>query len=239
MSKLTPFFPVLVAKAVLVFAVSVHAAPDRSQERLEAAFVLQLGRPAQAEELGVWEGLEFESVSQAMGAVANADEPRAVARRAWRDAYGEAGSVEAGSPGGSYVEMLARHVEQLDENEALYREAIGRAYRFVIQREPYEEEITYWMERPTLPYLLLVGGIEDWARRNQPGLMVTAGEPAVSVNCVYLSTRRLSPEVAAEAREAAGLEEAEGEASGVVAPGAEAVVSVGGVPFVVCGSELL
>lgn len=237
MYSLAPYFPVFVAKAFLAFAVSAHAGPDRSQERLEAAFVLQLGRPAQAEELETWEGLEFESVSQAMGAVAKADEAREVARRAWRDAYGEAASVESSSPGGSYVELLARHVEQLEENDALYREAIRRAYRFVIQREPYEEEIAYWMERPALPYLLLAGGIEDWARRNQPGLMVTAGEPAVSVNCVYLSTRRLSPEVAEEARQAAGLEE--GEESRIVAPGAGAAVSVGGIHFVVCGSELL
>lgn len=87
--------------------------------------------------------------------------------------------------------------------------------------------------------LLLVGCIEDWARRNQPGLMLTAGTTAASVSCVYLRTRRLSPAVAEEAREAAGLEPPEGHAGRIVAAGCEAVVSVGGIHSAVCGGEIL
>ena len=60
-------------------------------------------------------------------------------------------------------------------------------------------EIEYWKRQPALSYALLVGCIEDWARRNRPGLMATTGVASVSVNSAYLATIRLSPGVASPA----------------------------------------
>jgi beta-glucanase (GH16 family) len=83
--------------------------------------------------------------------------------------------------------------------------------------------------------------VYDWARRNQPGLMFTAGVPSAAVNNPYLATARLSPAVAAEARAAAALGSPSPAALGlhIVAPGATSVASVGGVHFAAAGAPTL
>jgi hypothetical protein len=79
--------------------------------------------------------------------------------------------------------------------------------------------------------------MEDWARRNQPGLMVTSGTPTISINCDYLATVRLSPKVAAEAREGAGLPPAGDGGTHVIAAGAGAIVSGGRIHFAMAGAD--
>ncbi len=87
-------------------------------------------------------------------------------------------------------------------------------------------------------FALLAACIDDWARRNQPGLTVTSGPAAVNVNSPYLATVRLSPALAAELRAASGFQRPAKPALGyhVVAPGAEAVESVGGIHFAAAGA---
>ena len=89
-----------------------------------------------------------------------------------------------------------------------------------------------------LPFALLAACIDDWARRNQPGLTVTSGPAAVNINSPYLVTVRLSPGLAEEVRAAAGFERPRNPALGyhVLAPGAGRVASVGGIHFVAAGA---
>ena len=112
----------------------------------------------------------------------------------------------------------------------------------MIDRDIYPEEIAYWKKQGTVPFALLAGAIEDWARRNQPGLMVTAGIAAVSINSIYLTTLQLSPAIATEARQAAGLENGakpRAEKHNIVAVGAEPLMSEGGIHFVAVGVPTL
>jgi hypothetical protein len=134
---------------------------------------------------------------------------------------------------------MKRHVEWLAAHAQDYEATLHRAYRLLLQRDAYDVEIDYWKRQPAVPFALLVGCIDDWARRNQPGLTATTGVAAVSVNSEYLATVRLSPAIAAEAREAAGLgpddEAARGVDRHVVAAGAAHLVSVGGIHFTAAG----
>ena len=136
-----------------------------------------------------------------------------------------------------------RHLARLAGQPAEYEQVLQRAYRLVLKREPDDVEIAYWKRQPVLSYALLAGCLDNWGRRNQPGLMATTGVATVSINSPYLVAVRLSPAVAAEARMAAGLAPGGGRAAAlalarnIVAPGADEVASDGGIHFAAAGSD--
>jgi hypothetical protein len=225
---------------------NAHAGSAEQQERIEASFVIALGRAPSASEVEVWQKQDASSVAGLLSRhrqtlTADAALQAAVAAKAFQDANGRepvSGDLEMPSgSGASYTELMVGHIQRLAENPSDYEQVIQRAYRFVIRRDAYSEEIDYWNERATLSYILLVGCMEDWARRNQPGLMVTSGTPTISINCDYLATVRLSPKVAAEAREAAGLPPAGDGGTHVIAAGAGAIVSGGRIHFAMAGAD--
>jgi hypothetical protein len=231
---------------------AVHAQPAQIEERIAASFVLALGRTATGAEVEQWAKDGPRTVADLFSRHRerlrnDAVAARAVAAKASQDAFGivaaDVGPASA-SGGETYAEIVQRHIQRLDGNRAEYERVVNRAYQLHLQRNAYAVELEYWSTRPALPFVLLVACVENWARRNQPGLMATAGVPAVSVNCPYLDAVRLSPAVAAEARTAAGLTTA-GDAAlaaalgrHVVAPGAGTLASVGGIHFAAAGGTL-
>lgn len=237
-----------------MFAATVTVAQSAANdERITAAFVLALGREPEASEREHWRTQGELSVAGLLDAIREhlGTEPSAARLAAWRacrDALGrEATEAELDAESGAdalYVERVQRHRERLAQDAGEYAGVIQRAYRFVVGREAYAEELTYWRERGVFPYVLLVGCLDDWARRNQPGLMVTSGTPTVSINCVYLTTVRLSPVIATEARVAAGLakphegaveENPAAFGRNVIAAGADRIVAGGQIHFLVAG----
>lgn len=231
---------------------ATSVSPPEQRERIAASFVLALGRIPSPKEM--------EDAVNAPPKVAellarhrehlrrNGDARAAVAAKAMLDAFGPGATVPTGASADHaaiYTERLAGHVEWLAAHPAEYDATIHRAYRLVLERNAYDVELDYWRRQPALPFALLAACIDDWARRNQPGLTATTGVAAVSVNSPYLETVRLSPAVAAEARAAAGLPPADDRALGatpdrhVVAAKAARLVSVGGIHFVAAGGAAL
>ncbi len=232
-------------QVVLLFfglvATCFGAKPSAQVERVAAAFMLGQGRAPLEQELADWTakgeltlGELLEGVAAELGA--DGASQKQVALRAFEDSFGEEPMNFAGVGTGSYLEQMKANVAGLAADGEAYMRVIERAYWFVLKREPYVEEVEYWKSKDTLPYVLLVGALEDWARRNQPGLMVTGGVATVSVNCEFLTTLRLSPEVAAEARALLGLGPDDGAGHRVLAVGAGGLVSSGGVHFLVAGA---
>jgi len=244
---------------VLLLAVSfvaaaprtVRAQPAAQDERVAASFVLALGRTPTAAELSQWTTGSPASVAdllarhrqqlQSDGAAA-----QNVAAKAAVDALGRAPAQDdpatsAGSD--AYLDAMKRHLGRLAGQPAEYEQVLHRAYRLVFARDPYDVEIAYWKRQPVLSYALLAGCLDNWGRRNQPGLMATTGVATVSINSPYLVAVRLSPAVAAEARMAAGLAPggdrtaALARARNIVAPGAAEVASDGGIHFAAAGSD--
>jgi hypothetical protein len=173
---------------------------------------------------------------------------RRVDERALVDAFGSdplssaaAGAKPEISPGGTYADQLRRHLATLAANPDEYRRVINRAYQLVIRRDAYPEEIAYWKNYGPLPYVVLVGAIENWAFRNQPGLMVTTGTPSIAINSRFLQTQRVSLAVANQARTQLGLpvwtDVARQHSPGrnIVGVGAKDIESVGGVHFLLAG----
>jgi hypothetical protein len=233
--------------------VAALAQSTAQEERIAASFVLALGRTPTPAEMA--QGAKQEPVSladlmarhrqQLQGDPAAA---RAVAARASWDALGRApGGSDAVDPSevDSYSNTMQRHLRWLADHPAEYEQVLNRAYRRVLQRDAYSIELDYWKRQQVLSFALLAGCIDDWARRNQPGLMATAGVASVSVNSAYFATVRLSPAVAAEARMALGhvppgvAPFAAALGRNVVAPGAAQVASVGGIHFAAAGSDRL
>lgn len=241
--------PLLLAALAFVSTAAFGQSADQ-KERIEASFVLALGRAPSAAETQAWSRQPAASLAELiqrherqLGSDAGARQ--AVAKKAFQDAFGRAPTAAelgtAVADAVTYTELLERHVQRLAGDPAEYAKVLERAYQLVIRREVYPEELDYWKKHDTLPFTLLVGAVEDWARRNQPGLMVTAGKPTISVNSEFLATVRLSPGIAAEARRAAGLAAPENPEARrhVIAPGASTVTSSGGIHLVVAGGPNL
>ena len=249
----------LLAVLIAASAATAGAQSSEQQERVGASFVLALGRVPTAGEAAQWAARQPVSLAELIARhrgelQADATAQRAVTIKASIDALGVApgaanpvGPVPgAGAAGGRlYADLMKDHLRWLAEHPADYVQVLHRAYRLLLQRDAYPVEVDYWKGQPTLSYALLVGCIDDWARRNRPGLTATSGVASVSVNSEYLATVRLSPALALEARTAAGLPAQDDAALAsaawrhVVAPGADRVASVGGIHFTAAGAPAI
>ena len=237
--------------ALIAFVLPALAAPAQSpvqRERVEAATLLALGRPASAAEIEAAGGASVADLIAKLGATLQGDRElaAAVAAKAWRDALGSDPEPRAitGRPEGAptYAALVQGHLRRLASDPGEYRAVIERAYRHALRRAAYDIEFEYWMSRDTQSFVLLVACIENWAQRNAPGLMSTTGTPSISINSVHLTAVRLSPAVAHEARLLNGFDRSDAEAAHaaevghhLVAPGAEKIVSIGGIHFVATG----
>lgn len=229
----------LVAALALTAA---HAAPPSpaQAERVAASFMLALGRAPIAAEAAQWtaEAPVADLIARhRQHLAADAAAKRAVVAKAFADSFGRTATdseIAADSTvNATYTELMQHHVQWLAANPDAYAKILNRAYQLVIRRDVYPEEIEYWKKKDTQSFTVLVGCIDNWGRRNQPGLMVTAGPAAVSVNCSFLTTVRLSPAVAAEARAAAGLPAVTDATAGtnLLAAGAEKIITDGRMHF--------
>jgi len=242
--------PLLVVAGLACLPVAGAAQSGVQEERIAASFVLALGRTPTPDEIQRWvtkdpTPLAAYLLRHRQQLHGDSAAERAVIVKASQDAFGRAPTEDEArslSGVGIYVELMQRHLQWLAGHPAESEQVMHRAYRLLLKRDAYAVEIEYWTRQPVLSYALLVGCIEDWARRNRPGLMATAGVASVSINSPWLATVRLSSGVAAEARAAAGLVH-DGDAATslalgrtVVAPGAKRVASVGGITFVAAGA---
>ena len=231
----------------------LHAQSAQIEERIAASFVLALGRTPTAAEVEQWAKDGPRTVAglfsrHRVALRTDAAAGRDVAVKAGQDAFGRDPSgdeLRGLSDGEVYAEIVQRHIQRLAGDPAEYERVVHRAYRLHLQRDAYAVELDYWKARPTTSFVLLAACVENWARRNQPGLMATSGVPSVSVNSPYLAAVRLSPAVAAEARAAAGFPPpgdaglADALGRHVVAPGAGTIASVGGIHFAAAGGTTL
>jgi hypothetical protein len=223
------------------------AQSTEAQERAAAAPSLVFGRPAAARGATATTGTLAELVAAHRAQLTtDAGARRAVVIQAARDTLGRApteGEVAKwiAASAVTYAEVTRHIANELAARPGEYRQVVDRAYRLVINRPVYEEEIAYWKPHGTLPFILLVGAIENWAQRNQPGLMVTQGTPSIAINSRFLRTLRLSLPVANEARALLGLPiwtdvaRLSNPGYNVVAVGASGIASVGGVHFMLTG----
>jgi hypothetical protein len=222
-----------VAAALALSVAQAAPSPSIQQERTAAAALLALGRLPDAG--AAHDGSVADLVSaHRKQLAADAALKRAVATKAFADAFGRAPTAdESVADSGTYTELMQQHVRYLVAHADEYTKVLNRVYQLVIRRDVYPEEIEYWKKKDVQSFTVLVGCVDNWGRRNQPGLMVTAGPAAVSVNCVFLATVRLSPAVAAEARAAAGLPAVADPAAGtnLLAAGAQQIISDGRIHF--------
>ena len=244
-------FPVLLAAAAVVLPrLRLHAESPEQMERIAASYVLVFGRAPTPAEWTAGEAAGPVSIATLMAAhrerlARDAAVMRATTVRAFQDTFGREPRAKdlAAVPahGITYTALIQQHLADLAAHPAEYKRVIQRAYEFLLRRGPYPAEVEYWARQSPLPYALLLAALEDWARRNQPGLMVTSGEATVSVNSEFLTAVRLSPEVAAEARSAIGMAAPAGTPPNrhFVGAGGAGIASRGGIHFTAAGADNL
>mgnify|MGYP003674558337 CR=1 FL=1 len=222
---------ILLLAAVLSLPVQ---ASDHGAE-IEAALAIGLGPTTASIKIAPTASFEQAAAAVRTHLSVNPTERKEVARQAAIFVDGDATNIPP-LPGANtilFTEVAFVHLQKLASNKSAYRQVLRRAYHYVVGRDAYEEEIAYWSQHPTLPYALLVGCIEDWARRNQPGLMNTAGTPTVSVNCELLATTRVPPQLGARIATFLGLPAK----TTVLAPGGSGLKSSGDIRFVVSATR--
>jgi hypothetical protein len=244
----------ILRRSVVILAVLVCSwpAPAGAQspapnERVAASFLIALGRTPTPAEAGQWAKDGSGSVSDLVSRHreqlrVNPESARTVAVKARHDALGIDTATGSAVAGATYMEQVQRHLDSLGTQPTAYEQVLNRAYQTVLSRNAYTEEVEYWRKRPVVSYTMLLGCIYDWARRNQPGLMFTTGVPTVAINNPYVTAVRLSKTVASESRTAAGLPLGADAPMAVeamrtiIAPGAAAVSSVGGITYIAAGA---
>lgn len=217
-------------------------------ERISAAYLLAAGRLPTASETAALEAKSSASVFELLTYLnqsldSDPAKREKVAKHAYVDCFGTQPSADQLTHArGSYTDQLKQHLQGLAAHREEYAKVVQRAYQRVIRRDPYPEEITYWNKYDVLPYALLSAAIENWARRNQPGLMVTSGEPTVSVNSLYLSAVQLSPMLTDEVADALGSPRVRDDvyrvrspARTVLTPGGAQLISNGAIALVAAG----
>lgn len=242
------FFRVWAALAIVITEASLHAACAAEADRGTAAGLVAYGRCPTIEERSTWDSRDASTLTAMLDAARrklrdDATERRATFARAYRDVFGTVASVAEveAALARLYSEHTSVLLAALADRPDEYRRVIERAYRMALGRAPFAEEYGYWAEFRPLPYGLLVGCVENWARRNAPGLMATTGVPTIGADAAQPAVFRLAPALAAEVRLALGqpltpLDLAAGRT--VIAPGGESIVSVGGVHLLVVGEEI-
>jgi hypothetical protein len=243
----------LISTACLIFATTVARGDDQA-ERIAVSYALAFGRVPTTAEITAAATTGTLSMAALLARHEeqlhrDATAARATLVKACEDALGrqptEAEIAGQLSDHLTYTELMKRHIQSLKDRPDEYAGVMEKAYQLVVRRSAYPEEIKYWNSRDTLPYVLLLGCVEQWGRRNAPGLMVTTGIPTISVNCRYLTTITLSPEVAGEGRAAAGLvvngDPTRAAAAGLnlVAPGSAQITTVGHMYFAAVGGPEL
>jgi hypothetical protein len=246
----------ILASAALATPGEAAAGPLDSQ-RVAASYLITYGRTPTEGEIAKSGGADgvtppMEELLQRRVAELKADGAleTSILARGFFDALGREATAEENRAWTgkvfTYSEVVSQLLERLRQQPQEYRQVQDRAYRFLLGRAPYDLENAYWEKHDTLPYYLLLACLDNWARRNQPGLMVTSGVPTISINSRYLSTAQLSHADAGELRAAAGLPAGpvlnshfSGAAFGrnIVAPGAGEIASAGRISFVAAGRD--
>jgi hypothetical protein len=251
-------FPILLIIASAALGTSVQAGGALDGQRVAASYLIAFGRAPTDAEIARSRGGEAASAPMKELLRHRRDELKSDAAletstlaRGFFDALGRKATEEESrawaGKNSTYTEVVSKLLERLRQQPREYRQVQDRAYRFLLGRAPYDLENAYWEKYDTLPYHLLLACLDNWARRNQPGLMVTSGVPTISLNSRYLDTVQLSHDAAGELRAAAGLPEGpvlnshfSGAAFGrnIVAPGAGEIASAGRISFVAAGADL-
>lgn len=235
-------FFLLVLFPILTFSMlpALHARPtDEDALRYKTAHLLVFGVLPDSLPDNLPEGDLKSAVQHCASTLqkAQSGEQSAVKERAWMDTMGTASDPSIQIDALSYHEYVGKLSTYLEQHPAAYEQVIRRAYPYVIYRDVYTEEMEYWRNFPVMGYATLVGCLEDWARRNQPGLMVTGGIPTLSVNCEFLTTLRVTPSLAGEICSLMGIPLIDPQSPyHVLAKGADKVISSGGIYFILTGS---
>ncbi len=213
---------------------------QESKERVQASYLLAMGRLPSPGEITYWQGQGNLSVQQMVDRHKtyigqDAGTRRAVIIKSYVDGLGYNPSEDEikyhNQYPRTYTEMVNAHMQYIAANRSQREAVIKRSYRGALRREASASEVTHWMNQAVISYTYLMALHEDWVRRGGNG---TNSSTSVSTSSPVLAVATVSGTVLAEAKATvASLTSNSGGA--MVAAGGGNMVAAGGGNMVAAG----
>lgn len=228
----------LVCSVLLITGVLAQNADQLKTERINASYLIAMGRKPNSGEITHWKKQGDLTVAQLVEHHRNylagdANMKRSLIIQAFKNSYGRA-PIESEIKTNmtqkmTYAEWMINHINWLKKSTTDYTDVIKRAFKAVMGRDPQQAEINYYKSQPVMSYMVMAATLEDWKRQNG-NKAKTSGTLTIGASSSYLSYVGVSATVASEASNIIG------QASGnVIAAGGGNAVSAGGANVVAAG----
>jgi hypothetical protein len=205
------------------------------RERIQASYLIALGRLATEDEVKYWIGQNPKSVSDLVTRhrdylTRDNGTHQDVIRRSYLAALGKPPSGSemqhwmAGSD--TYTNLVTNHTNWLRSNPAQYVEVIKRSYQNVLGRPAKDAEVNHWKNQGVFAYCILAACHEDWKKRG--GEATATATKAVPTSSSFLNTVSVSPNILSESKLAVSSLIGNDGASMVAAGGGNMVAAGGG-----------
>ncbi len=228
----------LVCSALLVTGVIAQNADQLKTDRINASYLIAMGRKPNSGEITHWKKQGDLTVAQLVENHRNylagdANMKRALIIQAFKNSYGrdpiESEIKTNMTQKMTYAEWMTNHINWLKKSTTDYTDVIKRAYKAVMGRDPQQAEINYYRSQPVMSYMVMAATLEEWKRQNGTKAK-TSGSLTIGSTSSYISHVGVSATVAKEASNLIG------QASGnVIAPGAGNAISPSGGNVVAAG----
>ena len=218
---------ILVLLAVLS---TVFTATAQNNERIQASYIVALGRLPNSGELSYWNSRGNLSVADMVKMHTDyikidAGTRRSVIVKSYIDALGytpSEGEINYHSSfNKNYTDMVNSHIKYAVQNSSEHDKIIKRSYMKAFNRLPNNGELAYWKKFGVISYSYLVSMHEEYKRTNN-----SQGNGRLSVSSPSLSAVMVSASVLADTKLVV---------SGIVAAGGGNMVAAGGGNMVAAG----
>ena len=183
---------------------------QEKKERVQASYMIVIGKPPIPGELDHWTKQADLSISQLVDyhkqyIPQDMTFHRNLIIKSYVDALGRRPSedeIKYWATGvDTYTDLMKKHITWLTGNPAEYEKTLIRSYKHILKRVPFGDELTWWKQQGVYSYVALCGCHSDWLGRSMKGVKNTISSLASS----FMQIVPLGSKVAGEVKSFMGI----------------------------------
>lgn len=228
-------FAFVATLAMLSLSSVIAQSPEQiKRDRINASYLISLGRQPSSGELSHWMGRENYTLEQLVNLhnqylQSNSGEKRTMVIKAYKDAYGRQptdSDIRTNmAKSWNYTDWMNNHIKYLRENDNAWDYLLAQVYSKVCGRSASEADKRSWPRSDAKPYWMVAAVVEKWHAENSH-----KSSKGVRLGNGYMTSINVSSPVASEASRIIGQA-----AGNVIAPGGANVVAPSGANVVAAG----